>query len=199
MQTSILDIPLRGDRDYMHLPDIATALTSKFFGENYSRLFFSKLVLRSPIRSKPKLILDYEEPPVNALGECLWISTSQESVRGCLVESNLEARTTPYSEDPIRSSIDQDARENVVTCRVVDGYSPIQVGVAVMKLMCQQRVGTAGSRFSASVLSLSEALPATGTAIRFTMKRMIGSRHFVGLLEVDGQEIGRLEMTRLGT
>lgn len=86
MQTSILDIPLRGDRDYMHLPDIATALTSKFFGENYSRLFFSKLVLRSPIRSKPKLILDYEEPPVNALGECLWISTSQESVRGCLVE-----------------------------------------------------------------------------------------------------------------
>jgi len=130
----LLDVPFRGDRDYVHSTDLFASLNDlaqQFLGPD---AYLKTLVLRR--RARRQVTAQFR-PDVTAFGTFTF-TASDRIMEGWLVESQMAInRRIVFQEAPIaRAATSQEGR--VALRSPVLGYSAIEQLIVLLKMLCAQ-------------------------------------------------------------
>lgn len=183
-----LDIPFRGDRDYVHSTDIFLALDELAGASLGPGAYLKVLTLR---RQAHHRVTAQFKPALGAFGTFLF-AAPERTVEGWLVEDMAPViRRLAFDETAIaQRAVSEQGR--VLLPAPVTGYTPFEQLIVLFKMLCaQSRPG----RWLFTSIDLERPLAAQA-ALAVNQTQLVLNRMVEAVLSQDGVPAGRMQMVQ---
>jgi hypothetical protein len=180
-----LDIPFRGDRDYVHSSDLFAAL-DVLAGTFAPSAYPQRLTLRQPARRQVEV---HFSPHREAFGTFA-LNSSRQTAQGWLVEGTRSiTRRIAFDETAIsRAAIMEPGR--VFLSAPIGGFTAFEQMIVLFKILCaQSRAGT----WLFTALELTRPMR-SDEALGLTRTQTVLDRLIAADLDQNGQPVGRVQM-----
>jgi hypothetical protein len=188
-----LDLPFRGDRNYVHGTDIVSGLSALlpglFPGQN---AYLSSISFHA--KATNELVAELGEPGPDSDATAKFVvsgATGTTIGTGWVQQTNrVPPRRVEFDEAAVvgESVIDRAAR--TLELAPNGQFTTIQVLVAAMKALCYDINRPVNSRWMFGRLDLSCPLPARPGTLRIAITRLFADRYAVGQVTADGGPLG---------
>ncbi|MGI9406480.1 MAG: hypothetical protein ACR2O4_08925 [Hyphomicrobiaceae bacterium] len=135
-----IEIPFKGDRDYLQGPDLYNALFDFLTEQPGTTLSQIQFIAHDFIRTNSVLLQRFDDPA--AIDKHTWPSFIVARIDNVVIAAaargeseNTERREEPYDEGPVRETAEIDG--NTIRCRAPFACSPIEQLVSMKKYLLQ--------------------------------------------------------------
>jgi hypothetical protein len=189
MLNANLDIPMRGERTYIHSTDLLHSLDLLVKTRLSSEAWVRRLVLRKPAIRQIEAHFEFQE---SAFGSFV-LSDGRDVLDGWLVETdrNMNVRRIAFDEERIAgSAIVTPGRAALLSA--VAGYSSFEQAIVLLKILAAQ-VGTGHWVFTMLDLDLPFR---EGRPLECLLLQNILGRSIIAGLQQDNETVGRAQLVQ---
>ena len=188
----LLDIPFRGDREYLHGTDMFSGIETQLSGlvsaegSYVSSISFHRKATRSVIAT-----LGQSEQGEHPIGRFV-ITTPTEQVVGSICESDTSpSRRIPYDESKILAGSTVDLKRKALIVSPNAHYTSIQTVVAGMKALCIDAISPA-QVWMFGRLDLLHPLPDQMRQLQIVLARVHADKFATATLQSDNISLGSI-------